>query len=74
MKVTATIARSMVIEILSVDQSLCGHQTNQKRPKVLEITTIGTKTLDIVVTTVRNMDTFLKIALEHTSVAITIGG
>ena len=74
MKVTATIARSMVIELLNVDQSLCGHQTTSKKPKIIDITTIGTTTQGRVVTTVRNMDTFLKIALQHTSVAITIGG
>ena len=74
MKVTATIARSMVIELLSVDQILCRHQTNQQRPKAMEITKIGTTILGRVVTIVRNMNTFLKIALEHISVAITIGG
>ena len=72
--VTTTIAKSMVIEILSVDQSLCGHQTNQKRPKSMDITTIGTTTLGGVVTTIRSMDTFLRIALEHISVASITGG
>ena len=67
--VTATIARSMVIEILSVDQSLCGHKINQQRLKAMDITTI----LGRVVTTVRSMKTFLRIALEHISVATTIG-
>ena len=31
LKVIATIARSMDIEILNVDQSLFGHQINQQR-------------------------------------------
>ena len=29
--VTTTTSKSMVIELLSVDQSLCGHHTNQQR-------------------------------------------
>ena len=61
--VTATIARSMVIELLSVDQNLCGYQTNWKRPKSMGITTIGTTILGRVVTTIRSMDTFLRTAL-----------
>ena len=70
--VTTTIARSMVIEILSVDQSLCGLKTNQKRLKAMDITTIRTTILARVVTTVNNMDTFLRTTLEHILVAITI--
>ena len=73
LKVTTTIARSMDIEPLNVDQSLCGHQINQQRPKAMDITTIGTTILGRVVTTIRSMDTFLRIALEHISVATTIG-
>ena len=38
LKVTTTIARSMDIEPLNVDQSLCGHQINQKRQKEMKIT------------------------------------
>ena len=72
--VAATIVRSMVIELLSVDQSLYAHQTNQQRQKVMDITTIGITKLGKAVTTIRIMDTFLRIALEHISVAITIGG
>ena len=60
--VTATIARSMVIDLLSVDQSLCGHQTNQKRLKTMDTTTIGTIILGRVVTIVRSMGTLLRIA------------
>ena len=50
----------MDIEPLNVDQSLCGHQINQKRPKYMYITIIGTTVLGRVVTIVKNMDTFLK--------------
>ena len=64
----------MDIEPLNADQSLCGHQINQKRPKAMDITTIGTKILGKVVTTIRNMDTFLKIALEYISMETIIGG
>ena len=74
LKVTTTIARSMDIDPLNVDQSLCGHQTNQNRPKIMDITTIGTTTLGIAAITIRNMDTFLRITLEHILVATTIGG
>lgn len=42
LKVTATIARSMDIEPLNVDQILCGHKINLQSQKVVEITTIGT--------------------------------
>ena len=64
----------MVIEPLNVDQSLCGHQINLQSPKAMAINTIEITTLGRAVTIVRNMDTFLRIALEHTSVATTIGG
>ena len=40
----------------------------------MDIITIGTKILGGAITIVRNMDTFLKIALEHISVATAIGG
>ena len=53
LKVTATIVRSMDIEPLNVDSILCGHKINQKIPKSMDITTIGTTTLGRVVTTVR---------------------
>ena len=64
----------MDIEPLNAGQSLCGHQTNKQRPKSMDITTIGITTLGRVVTTIRSMDTFLRIALEHILVAITISG
>ena len=57
--VTTTIARSMAIELLSVDQSLSGHQTNQKRLKAMDTTTIATTILGRVVTTVKSMGAFL---------------
>ena len=60
LKVTATIVRSMDIENLNVGPSLCGHQINQQRQIVIDITTIGTTTLGRVVTTISNMDTFLR--------------
>ena len=62
LKVTATTARSMDIEPLNVDQSLYGHQINQQRQNAMKITTIGITTPGIAVTTIRNMDMFLKIA------------
>ena len=62
LKVTATIARSMDIEPLNADQSLCGHQINQQRHQAMQITVIRITTPGIVVTTVRNMDTLLRIA------------
>ena len=74
MKVTATIARSMDIEPLNADQSLCGHQINWQRPKAMDITIIGIITLGRAITTIRNMDTFLRIISEHISMEITIDG
>ena len=62
LKVIAITARSMDIEPLSAGQSLCGHQINQQRHQVMEITTIGITTPEIDVITVRNMDTLLRIA------------
>ena len=61
-KVTATIGRSMDIELLSVDQSLCGHLISLQEEPTMHITTTGITTLGIAVTIVRSMDTFLKIA------------
>ena len=56
------ITRNMVIEPLSADQSLCGHQINLQRLQALEIITIVITTPEIAVTIVKNMDTLLKIA------------
>ena len=74
MKVTATTVRSMVIEILSVDKSLCRHQNNQKRTKAMDITTIGTTILDRVVTTIKSMDTFLRTTQENILMVTIVEG
>ena len=74
LKVTTIIARSMVIELLSADQSLCGHQTNQQRLKSMDITTIGITTLGKDVTIVRIIGTFLRTTSKHISVATIIDG
>ena len=62
LKFVATTVRSMDIELLSVDLSLCGHQTNQKRQEIMDISTIGTTTLGRDVTIVKSTDTSLRIA------------
>ena len=62
LRVIAITARSMDIEPLNVDQSLCGHQINQQRHQVMEITTIRITAPGIAVTTHRNMDTLLRIS------------
>ena len=72
--VTTTIARSMVIDALNVDKSLCRHKINNQRPKSMEITTIGTTILDRVVTTIRSMGIFLRIVLEHILMEIIVDG
>ena len=71
---TARTVRSMDIEPLNADQIPCGHQTNQQRQKVMNITTIVTTKLGRVVTTVKSMDTFLRIEKEYTSMVTTIDG
>ena len=63
--VTTTIVQSIDIELLSVDQSQCGHQTNRQRQKSMDMTIVGTTILDRVVTTIKSMGTFLRIVLEH---------
>ena len=63
----ATIARSMDIEPLSVDQSLRGHQISMKGGTTMYTTTIGTTIQDKVVTIVKSMVTYPRIALEHIS-------
>ena len=72
--VTATIARSMNIEPLSVDQSLCGHQISMQRETTMHTTTIGTTIQGKVVTIVKNMDIYLRTALEHTLKETTTDG
>ena len=72
--VTATIARSMDIEPLSVDQSLCGHQISMQEETTMHTITIGTTTQGKVVTIVKNMDIYLKTTLEYTSRETIIDG
>ena len=60
LKVTATTVRSMDIEHFNVDLSLCGHQTNQQRQKIMDNTTFGTTTLGRVVITIYSMNTSYK--------------
>ena len=62
LKDTVIIAKNMVIEPLSADQSLCRHQINHQSHQTKEIIIIGITTPGLVVTTVRNMDMLLKIA------------
>ena len=63
LKDIATIVRSMDIELLSADPSLCGHQTSQQNKEVMDTSIIGTKILDRAITNDKSMDTFLRIAL-----------
>ena len=72
--VTTTIAKSMDIEILSADQSLCGHLINQQGETTMHTITIGTTIQGKVVTIVKSMDIYLKIALEHISKEIIPDG
>ena len=72
--VTTTIARSMDIEPLSIDQSLCGHQISMQEETTIHTITIGTTIQGKVVTIVKSMDIYLRIALEHTSKENTIDG
>ena len=61
LRVIAITARSMDIEPLSADQSLCGHQIYQQRHQEMKITIIGITTPGIAITTIRNMVTLLRI-------------
>ena len=72
--VTATIARSMDIEPLSVDQSLCGHQISMQEETTMHTITIRTTKQGKLVTIVKNMDIYLITALEHTSRETTTDG
>ena len=71
---TTTIARSMDIEPLSADQRLCGHQISMQEETTMHTITIGTTTQGKVVTIVKNMDIYLKTALEHTLKETTTDG
>ena len=72
--VTTTIARSMDIESLSANQSLCGHQISMQEETTMHTITIGTITQGKVVTIVKGMDIYLRIALEHLLKEIIIDG
>ena len=63
----ATIARSMDIEPLSVEQSLCGHQISMQEGTTMHIITIGITIQGKVVTTIKSMVIYPRIALEHIS-------
>ena len=58
--VTATIEKSMGIELLSVDQSLCGHKISIQGETTMHTTTIETTIQGKVVTTIKNMVMFLR--------------
>ena len=62
--VTTTIARSMDIEPLSANQSLCGHQISMQEEKTMHTITIGTTTQGKVVTIVKSMDIYLRTTLD----------
>ena len=72
--VIATIARSMDMEPLSVDQSLRGHQISMQEETTMHTITIGTTTQGKVVTIIKNMVIYLRTVLEHTSRETTIDG
>ena len=55
LEVTVTTIRSMDIEPLNANLSLCGHQTNQKKKNVIDITTIGTTTLGKATTIIKSI-------------------
>ena len=71
---TIKIARSMDIEPLNADQSLCGHQISIQGETTMHTITIGTTIQDKVVTIVRNMVIYSRTTLEHTSKETTTDG
>ena len=71
LKDTTTTIRNMDIEPLNANPSPHGHQARQEDIKTL---TIGITIQDIAITTTRNMDISLRIALEHISVVTTRDG
>ena len=72
--VIAAIARSMDIEPLSVDQSLCGHEISMQEENTMHTITTGTTTQGKVITIVKSMDIYLRTALEHTLKETTTDG
>ena len=71
---TTTIVRSMDIEPLSVDQSLRGHKISMEGETTMHTITIRTTIQGKVVTIVKNMDIYFRIALEHTLRGTKIDG
>lgn len=59
---------------MNVDLMQSGHQTSRQRYNKMENPMIGITRQGIVVTIVKNMDMFLRIALEHISEETTIDG
>ena len=64
---TITIERSMDIEPLNADQSLCRYQISMQGGTSMHTITIGTTIQCKVVTIVKSMVAYPKIALEHIS-------
>ena len=64
----------MDIEPLSVDQSLCGHQISMQEETTMHTITTGTTIQGKVITIVKRIDIYLRIALQHTSMGTTIEG
>ena len=60
--VTTTIAKSMDIELLSADQSQCGHLISKQGETTMHTTIIGTTIQSKVVTSVKNMVMYLRIS------------
>ena len=59
---TTTIVKSTDIELLSVEQSLCGHQISIQGEKTMHTITIGTTIQGEVVTAIKNMVIYLRTA------------
>ena len=62
MKDTGITMRSMGIEHMSIDPSPSGHQTSRKRYNPIKNPIIGVTIQGIVITIVKSMDMFLRIA------------
>ena len=70
----AKIAKSMDIEPLTVDQSLCGHQINMQGGTTMHTFTIRITIPGKVVTTIKSMVIYARIILEHISRGIIKDG
>ena len=64
LKDNVKIVRSMVIKHMNANLMPSGHQTSIERYKKWKNPIIGITTQSTVVTTVKNMDMFLRISLE----------